>query len=125
MKRLETPQLILVVDDEPGVRKGIAQVLRDQGHVVRTAADGNEALDSLAQAAPNLVLLDVRLPGRDGVEILNIIRRDYPETGVIMIAAYPNIEGAVEALSWGPWITSSSPSAWMNWKPRCKRPWIP
>lgn len=101
MKRFETPQLILVVDDEPGVRKGIAQVLRDQGHIVRTAADGNEALANLAGNAPTLVLLDVRLPGLDGIEVLKIIRRDYPDTGVIMITAYPNIEGAVECMKLG------------------------
>ncbi len=101
MQDHEARQSILVVDDEPGVRKGIAQVLTDQGHAVRTAADGKEALASLAEATPNLVLLDVRLPGLDGVELLKIIRRDYPETGVIMITAYPNIEGAVECIKLG------------------------
>jgi len=97
----ETPQTILVVDDEPGVRKGIAQVLKDRGHAVRTAADGKEALTLMAEAPPHLVLLDVRLPGLDGVELLKIIRRDHPETGVIMITAYPNIEGAVECMKLG------------------------
>ena len=97
----EGRQTILVVDDEPGVRKGIAQVLRDQGHAVHTAADGKEALALMDQAAPNLVLLDVRLPGLDGIELLKIIRRDHPETGVIMITAYPNIESAVECMKTG------------------------
>jgi DNA-binding NtrC family response regulator len=101
MQDREARQLMLVVDDEPGVRKGIAQVLTDQGHAVRTAADGKEALASMAEATPNLVLLDVRLPGLDGVELLKIIRRDYPEAGVIMITAYPNIEGAVECIKLG------------------------
>jgi two-component system, NtrC family, response regulator AtoC len=97
----EARQVILVVDDEPGVRKGIAQVLSDQGHAVHTAADGNEALALMAEASPHLVLLDVRLPGRDGIELLRIIRRDHPDTGVIMITAYPNIEGAVECMKTG------------------------
>ncbi len=97
----EARQLILVVDDEPGVRKGIAQVLSDQGHSVRTAGDGQEALALMAEATPNLVLLDVRLPGLDGVELLTIIRQEHPETGVIMITAYPNIEGAVECMKLG------------------------
>jgi two-component system, NtrC family, response regulator AtoC len=97
----EAPQAILVVDDEPGVRQGIAQVLQDQGHAVRTAADGQEGLTCMREAAPNLVLLDVRLPGLDGIDLLKIIRRDHPETGVIMITAYPNIEGAVESMRLG------------------------
>jgi two-component system response regulator AtoC len=97
----EDRQVILVVDDEPGVRKGIAQVLSDQGHAVRTAADGKEALALMAEATPNLVLLDVRLPGLDGIELLKIIRQEHPEAGVIMITAYPNIEGAVECIKLG------------------------
>jgi len=97
----EAPQAILVVDDEPGVRKGIAQVLSDQGHAVHTAADGEKALALVDKIAPALVLLDVRLPGRDGMELLKIIRRDHPETGVIMITAYPNIESAVECMKTG------------------------
>ena len=97
----EDRQVILVVDDEPGVRKGIAQVLSEQGHAVLTAADGKEALALMAEAAPNLVMLDVRLPGLDGIELLKIIRQEHPETGVIMITAYPNIEGAVECIKLG------------------------
>jgi len=97
----EARQSILVVDDEPGVRNGIARVLSDQGYFARTAADGEEALARMAEAAPDLVLLDVRLPDRDGVELLKIVRRDHPDTGVIMITAYPNIEGAVECMRLG------------------------
>jgi two-component system, NtrC family, response regulator AtoC len=97
----ETPELILIVEDEPGVRKGIAQVMKDQGFAVRTAADGKEALARLAEATPHLALLDVRLPGLDGMELLKIIRREHPDTGVIMITAYPNIEGAVECMKLG------------------------
>ncbi len=101
MPKSQDRQAILVVDDEPGVRKGIAQVLSDQGHQVCTAADGREALARLAEGAPALALLDVRLPDLDGVELLKIIRREHPETGVIMITAYPNIEGAVECMKLG------------------------
>jgi two-component system, NtrC family, response regulator AtoC len=97
----ESPELILIVEDEPGVRHGIAQVLKGQGFAVSTAADGNEALVRLAEATPTLVLLDVRLPGVDGMELLKTIRQEHPDTGVVMLTAYPNIEGAVECMKLG------------------------
>jgi DNA-binding NtrC family response regulator len=101
MPESKEPQVILVVDDEPGVRKGIARVLSDRGYTVFPTASGQEALASLAEGSPHLALLDVRLPDLDGVELLKIIRRDHPETGVIMITAYPNIEVAVECMKLG------------------------
>ena len=97
----EAPQTVLVVDDEPGVRQGITQVLSDQGYTVRNAVDGKEALALMAETVPDLVLLDVRLPGLDGIELLKIIRQDHPDVGVVMITAYPNIEGAVESMKLG------------------------
>ncbi|OGP69953.1 MAG: sigma-54-dependent Fis family transcriptional regulator [Deltaproteobacteria bacterium RBG_13_58_19] len=92
---------VLIVDDDATVRNGIAQVLLRRDLLVRTAADGNEALGKLAARAAAIVLLDVKMPGLDGMEVLKTIRRDYPETQVIMITGYPNIEGAVECMKQG------------------------
>ncbi|MBM4274470.1 MAG: sigma-54-dependent Fis family transcriptional regulator [Deltaproteobacteria bacterium] len=90
-----------MVDDELAVRTGIAQVLSRQGLVVKTASDGQEALDLLAREPFGIVLLDIRMPGMDGMEVLRLIRQDYPNTAVIMITAYPTIENAVESIKQG------------------------
>ncbi len=92
---------ILVVDDELTIRSGIAQVLEKQKITAATAADGREALDILARQPMGIVLLDIKLPDMDGVELLKIIRREYPETEVIMITGYPAIQSAVECIKHG------------------------
>src|SRR4030042_3954330 len=92
---------ILVVDDETTIRTGIAQVLERQDLEVATAADGREALEILSARPVGIVLLDIKLLDMDGVELLKIIRREYPETEVVMITGYPTIQGAVECIKLG------------------------
>uniref|UniRef100_A0A7V4G9C0 Sigma-54-dependent Fis family transcriptional regulator n=1 Tax=Desulfobacca acetoxidans TaxID=60893 RepID=A0A7V4G9C0_9BACT len=90
-----------MVDDEAVVRTGIAQALRTQGLEVRQAAGGREALQLMAVWPAGIVLLDVRLPDLDGLEVLKTLRREYPEAVVIMITGFPNIEGAVASIRHG------------------------
>lgn len=92
---------VLVVDDEDAVRAGIAQVLANQGLKVRVAADGRQALEMMAQQPAGIVLLDIKMPEMEGVEVLKLLRRDYPHTEVLMITGYPNIEGAVQCIKLG------------------------
>ncbi|MGQ9687175.1 MAG: sigma-54-dependent transcriptional regulator [Desulfobaccales bacterium] len=92
---------ILVVDDEAVVRTGITQVLSRQKLEVMTAQDGSEALERMASKPAQVVLLDIKMPGLDGREVLKILRREYPATQVIMITGYPDIEGAVECMKLG------------------------
>jgi two-component system response regulator AtoC len=101
MQRSEFSRRILVVDDEPAVRTGIAQVLSRQDLAVTAAADAAEALDYLTRQSFAIVLLDIKLPDMDGVEVLKTLRRDFPETEVIMITGYPTIQGAVECIKLG------------------------
>jgi two-component system, NtrC family, response regulator AtoC len=101
MPESEAAPRILVVDDEAVVRNGIAQVLSGQNLEVRTAAQGAEALELMAADPAALVLLDIKMPGLDGKEVLKTIRRDYPATQVIMITGYPDVEGAVECMKQG------------------------
>jgi DNA-binding NtrC family response regulator len=101
MTKADINQRVLVVDDEPAVRHGIAQVLSRQGLVVETAADGQQALEILSRQLFGIVLLDIRMPGLDGMEVLRRLRLDYPEIVVIMITAYPTIENAVESMKLG------------------------
>lgn len=101
MSELEFAKQLLVVDDDSVVRTGIARVLSRQNLAVRTAADGSQALERLAEQPAAIVLLDIKMPGLDGMAVLRHIRQDYPHTKVIMITGYPDIEGAVECMKLG------------------------
>jgi DNA-binding NtrC family response regulator len=101
MQRSEISRQILVVDDEAAVRTGIAQVLSKQDLAVATAASATQALAQLAQQSFAVVLLDIKLPDMDGVQLLKHLRQDFPDTEVIMITGYPTIAGAVECIKLG------------------------
>lgn len=92
-----TAPAILVVDDEASIRRTLEGVLRDEGFDPWIAADGVEALKLLAQRKPALVLLDIWMPGSDGVEILGKIRALYPDLPVIMISGHATIATAIMA----------------------------
>jgi two-component system response regulator AtoC len=101
MKAGEFSRRVLVVDDESVVRTGIAQALEHLGFEVRLAATGAEGLDLMATRPAAIVLLDVRLPDMDGLEVLQRLSQDHPDTVVIMITGYPNIEDAVASIKQG------------------------
>jgi two-component system, NtrC family, nitrogen regulation response regulator NtrX len=88
---------ILVVDDEEGIRHVLKQVLEYEGHEVRTASGGGEALTLHEAFAPDLTFLDVKMARMDGLEVLGRIREREPETVVVMISGHGSIETAVEA----------------------------
>ncbi len=94
---------ILVVDDEDGVRRALRQLLEYEGHEVREAGAGGEALTSIERASPDLVFLDVKMPRADGLEILPRIHDIDPAIPVVMISGHGNIETAVEATRRGAW----------------------
>ncbi len=92
---------ILVVDDEEKIRTSLRGVLTDEGYEVALAEDGRRALEHLALAVPDLVLLDVWLPEIDGLTLLERIREDHPTLPVIVICGHANIEAAVRATRLG------------------------
>ncbi|MCD4715454.1 MAG: sigma-54 dependent transcriptional regulator, partial [Desulfobacterales bacterium] len=92
---------VLVVDDEAVVRNGINKALHNRGMTTKLAANGREALLLLGSHAFDLVILDIRMPDIDGVEVLKKIRSQYPETDVIMITGYPTIDTAVHCIKLG------------------------
>jgi PAS domain S-box-containing protein len=92
---------ILIVDDEPIVCDTLKGLLGFQGHRVATCSEGVQALDQIRQSDIDLVFLDINLPDIDGFEILAEIRKNSPETLVIMITGDATIETAVEALKSG------------------------
>jgi len=88
---------ILVVDDEEGIRKILQQVLEYEGHDVRTAGGGGEALAVHSEFRPDLTFLDVKMARMDGLEVLDRIRAEDETALVVMISGHGNIETAVEA----------------------------
>jgi len=85
----EAPPVVLVADDDEDVLQLVAAVLEEEGYEIETACDGLEALDRLSTRRPDLALLDVRMPGVDGVELSRRIRRN-PRTRdvpVILLSA--------------------------------------
>ena len=89
---------ILVVDDEMGIRELLSEILGDEGHVVTTAENAQQARDVRTQGAPDLVLLDIWMPDTDGVTLLKEWQRDGLLTmPVIMMSGHATIDTAVEA----------------------------
>jgi heterodisulfide reductase subunit A2 len=92
---------ILVVDDEKIVRDSLKEWLLDVGFAVDTASSGQAALEMLEQDSFDLLLVDIKMPGMDGVEVLRRAREARPELTVIMITAYATVDTAVEAMKMG------------------------
>ncbi len=96
-----TGDRILVVDDEESVRWALRKALERAGYRVDLAPDGPTGLREAEDSGVDLVLLDVRLPGRDGLDVLREIRKRRPELPVIMMTAYGTLQVAVEAMKLG------------------------
>jgi DNA-binding NtrC family response regulator len=92
---------ILVVDDERAIQDSIAWCLRADGHDVRTAPDGEEAMEIMAGQDFDVVISDIIMPGVSGLELLRKARTLHPRTLVVLITAYATVETAVEALREG------------------------
>ncbi len=92
---------ILVVDDEEGVRSFLAESLEIDGHHVEEAANGQEALERLRARSFDLVLTDLRMPGMDGLELLQKVLAEQPEVEFIVLTAHGNVENAVQAMKLG------------------------
>ncbi len=92
---------ILVVDDDPDVLEVLADRLRGLGLQVSTAPSGPAALQLVREEAPGVVLLDLQLPGMDGLAVLEAIRREDPEAAVVMLTAHGTVPRAVEAMKKG------------------------
>ena len=81
---------ILVIDDDDGVRETFSCVLEDSGYQVSAACDGQSGLDSAAAAAPDLVFLDLKMPGLNGVETLRRLAQICPHTPVYIVTGFYN-----------------------------------
>ena len=91
---------IYIVDDEQSIREGIALAIEER-YLVTPFADAETALKDLAQKPPDLILLDIGLPGMSGIEALRQIRASHPDIPVVMITAYEDIETVISAMKSG------------------------
>ena len=95
------PGPILIVDDEASIRKSLEGVLSDEGYSCALASDGADALAQLQSLHPSLVLLDIWMPGMDGIETLRRMKAAQPETPVIMMSGHATISTAIKATKVG------------------------
>lgn len=94
-------ETILIVDDNEDLRWNLSNVLKDAGYETVAAGGGREALKMVEKNSPNLVLLDIRLPEVDGMKILEKMKKIDKDLAIIMLTAYGDIKGAVEAMKLG------------------------
>ncbi len=92
---------VLVVDDERDIRDGVERLLSRMGCRVSKASSGEDGLEHLKTEPAWVVLLDLKMPGMDGLEVLPIIKRDHPEAMVIVITGFATVETAIEAMKSG------------------------
>ena len=93
-------QRILLVDDEAGIRKVLGIALTDGGYAVTTAENGEDALEKFRQLRPPIVLTDIKMPDMDGIELLQHIKAESPDTEVIMFTGHGDMELAIKSLKY-------------------------
>ncbi|NQT29404.1 MAG: response regulator [Candidatus Saganbacteria bacterium] len=99
--QIKETKRILVVDDEQGILDFFEKALNREGYDVRTSLDGSDALEKLKMEKPDLVILDIKMPGIDGIETLHYIREMDKNVVVLMLTAYGTLDSAKEALRLG------------------------
>ena len=92
---------ILIVDDDPRIRTSLSEALRDEATEVRTAESGEDALSRLGEAGADLVLADLRMPGMDGIELLQVLRERMPATDVVIMTAHDDLPTVAIAMREG------------------------
>jgi DNA-binding response OmpR family regulator len=89
---------ILVVDDEPVARQSLTDILKLEGYVVSSAANGQSAVEYVRTHPVDLMIVDLRMPGMDGLEVVQVVNQVSPDTEVILLTAFGSTESAVQAL---------------------------
>ncbi|MCP4402737.1 MAG: sigma-54-dependent Fis family transcriptional regulator, partial [bacterium] len=92
---------ILIVDDEKRICSSLTGIFEDEGYKVRAVQDGQTALEEIERQLPDLMLLDLWMPGMDGLQVLEAVKKIYPDMPVIVISGHGNIESAVKAAKLG------------------------
>jgi putative nucleotidyltransferase with HDIG domain len=103
------PVRILTIDDEPMVRESIAAYLEDSGFQLLQAQNGREGLEIFRREKPDLILVDLRMPEVDGLDVLSAVRRESPGTPIIVVSGTGVLQDAIEALRRGAWDFVTKP----------------
>ncbi|MFR1533173.1 MAG: sigma-54-dependent transcriptional regulator [Bilophila wadsworthia] len=98
---MDTSVRVLLVDDEPGIRHVLGALIRDFGYNVHTAESAREALEAFTANPFPIVVTDIRMPGMDGLALLERVRNQNPDTQVVMITGHGDMDNAVECLRLG------------------------
>ncbi len=102
---------ILIVDDDETVRRSYLRSLESISCNIEAASDGEQALQTMEAKPFDVVLLDMRMPGRDGLSVLRTIKQKWPESEVVIITGYPTVDSAKEAVRLGAYDYISKPVA--------------
>ncbi len=97
----DNPESILIVDDEAAVRLLLHRKLMNQGYQCKEAGTADEALEKIKSESAALVILDIKMPGKSGIELLAEIKAEYPDTAVIMATAIADIDTAIHCMKQG------------------------
>jgi len=89
---------ILVVDDEPVARQSLTDILKLEGYVVSSVPNGQAAVEHVRTQAVDLMIVDLKMPGMDGLEVIQVVNQTSPETEIILLTAHGSIESAMQAL---------------------------
>ncbi len=93
-------QTILIVDDDKSIRYSLKRMMEEK-YSILTAQNGNEALDRVKEGSPDLIIMDIKMPGRNGIDVLKEIKLIDPKSLVIIMTAYGTTETAIEAMKYG------------------------
>ncbi len=105
----EIKHTILVIDDQPGIRRLLMEVLTEEGYAVHTAANGYEGIQKVNELKPHLILMDMKMPGMDGIETLRELKRMNQADKVIMMTAYGELELVNQAKELGAYAYITKP----------------
>jgi two-component system nitrogen regulation response regulator NtrX len=105
---------VIIVDDEESILRSVAEILGDEGYAATTASDGEAALALIDREPPDLVLLDVAMPGRDGLSVLEELKRRRPDVPVIIMSGHGTIDTAVRATKLGAYDFLEKPLSYDN-----------
>ncbi len=100
---------VLLVDDEEALRITLAGELTAEGYTVKEAADGDIAIEMVKKEDFDVVLLDIKMPHVDGFEVLKFVKSQHPETKVIMLTAFGDMQNAIQSLKLGASDFASKP----------------